>query len=143
MQTSEFKISFLKRAAVDLADNEKISLWEPARSGTARLENNVIQFDGKWRVSTIGNFLGGGLLGELLIKPFFLKERSETISVQNLGRVVIHQKKKTVTFHIFQTRNQGMVEVHVFRADKNVIPQVIEALKAVVPANVLQEQSAG
>lgn len=143
MQTGEFKVSFVKRAAVDLADNEKVSLWELARSGTVRLESDVIRLDGKWRVSTIGNFLGGGILGELLIKPFFLKERSEAISVQNLERMVIHQKKKTVTFHIFQTRDQGMVEVHVFRADKNVTPQVIEALKAVVPANVLQEHSAG
>jgi DNA-binding transcriptional ArsR family regulator len=143
MQTGEFKVSFLKRAAVDLADNEKVSLWEPARAGTVRLEKDTIRLDGKWRVSAIGNFLGGGILGELLIKPFFLKERSEGISVRNLERVVIHQKKKTVTFHLFQTREQGMVEVHVFVADKNVMPQVTEALKAVVPANLLQEQSAG
>jgi hypothetical protein len=143
MQTGEFKVRFLKRTAVDLADNEKVSLWEPARSGTVRFQKDAIRLDGKWRVSAIGNFLGGGILGELLIKPFFLKERTETISVQNLERVVIHQKKKTVTFHLFQTRDQGMVEVHVFVADKNAVPQVIESLKAVVPANLLQEQNAG
>ena len=143
MQTGEFNVSFLKRAAVDLADNEKVSLWEPARSGTVRFQKDAIRLDGKWRVSAIGNFLGGGILGELLIKPFFLKERTETISVQNLERAVIHQKKKTVTFHLFQTRDQGMVEVHVFVADKNAVPQVIESLKAVVPANLLQEYNAG
>jgi len=143
MQTGEFKVSFLKRAAVELADNEKISLWEAARSGTIRFEKDAIRLDGKWRVSFIGNFLGSGLLGELLIKPFFLKERSEILSVQNLERAVIHQKKKVITFHLFQSRDQGMVEVHVFVADKNTAPQVVEALKAVVPANLLQEQNAG
>ena len=94
-------------------------------------------------MSAIGNLLGGGLLGELLIKPFFLKERVETIPVQNLERAVIYQKKKTVTFHLFQTRDEGMIEVHVFVADKNVVPQVLEAVKAVVPADRLQEQTAG
>lgn len=143
MQTDELKVSFLKRAAVDVADNEKVSLWEPARSGTVRFENDAIRLGGKWRVSAIGNLLGGGLLGELLIKPFFLKERVETIPVQNLERAVIYQKKKTVTFHLFQTRDEGMIEVHVFVADKNVVPQVLEAVKAVVPADRLQEQTAG
>jgi len=143
METGEFKISFLKRAAVDLADNEKVSLWEPARSGTVRFQLDAIRLDGKWRVSAIGNLMGGGILGELLIKPFFLKKRTETIPVQALERAVIHKKKKTVTFHLFQTRDQGMVEVHVFVAVKNALPQVIELLKAVVPANLLHEQNTG
>jgi len=143
METGEFKISFLKRAAVDLADNEKVSLWAPARSGTVRFQLDAIRLDGKWRVSAIGNLMGGGILGELLIKPFFLKKRTETIPVQALERAVIHKKKKTVTFHLFQTRDQGMVEVHVFVAVKNALPQVIELLKAVVPANLLHEQNTG
>ena len=143
MQTGEYKGRFLKRAAVDLADNEKVSLWEPLRSASVQFEKDAIRFDGKWRVSAIGNFLGSGLLGEFLIKPFFLKERTETISVQNLERAVIHQKKKTVTFHLFQMRDQGMVEVHVFVADNDAVPEVLESLKAVVPADRLQEQHAG
>lgn len=138
----EFKVRFLRRAAIDLADNEKVSLWEPARSGTVRFQKDAIQLDGKWRVSAIGNFLGGGILGELLIKPFFLRERTETIPVQNLERAVIHQKKNKVTLNLFQTRDQGMVEVHVFVADKNAVTQVIDSFKTVVPANLLQEQSA-
>ena len=143
MQTGEFKVSFLKRPAIDLADNEKVSLWEPARAGSAHFGKEAIRLGGKWRISFIGNFLGSGLLGELLIKPFFVKERSETIPVQNIERAVIHQKKKTVTFHLFQTRDQGMVEVHVFVPAKNTAPQVIEAIKAVLPVNLLQELSAG
>jgi len=102
--------------------------------------------DGKWRMSAIGKFLCLGFLGELIMKPIiksFLKERTETISVQNLERVVIHHKKENITFHLFQTRDQGIVEVHVFIAYANVVPQVVEALKAVVPPNKLEEQSTG
>jgi hypothetical protein len=143
MQTDEFKISFWYRAEVDLADNEKVSLWEPTRSGTVRFQKDAIQLNGKWKVSILGTVLCSVILGELLIKPFFLKERTEIISVQNLKRVVILQKKKFIAFHLFQTRDQGMVEVHVFMADKNTVSQVIESLKAVVPANLLHEQNAG
>jgi hypothetical protein len=141
VETGEFKVSFLRKTAVDLADNEKVSLWEPARSGTVRLDKDGIKLNGNWRVSAIGKFLGSGLLGELFIKPFFLKERAETIPVQNLERALVYQKKKNVTFHLFQTRDQGMVEVHVFMVDKNVLPQVLDALKIVVPANQLKEQN--
>jgi len=142
MQTPEFKVRFRPRATVDIADNEKVSLWEPGRKGTVRFQHDAIQLDGKWKVSTIGNFLGGGILGELLIKPLFMKQRTETIPVQNLQRACIHRKKKTVTFHLFQTREEGMVEVHVFQADKKALPELTQVFKAVVPANVLQEEGA-
>jgi hypothetical protein len=144
MQTGVYKVCFLKRASVDLADNEKVSLWESTYSDTIRFQKDAIQLDGKWRMFFPLEWLGG--LAELIIKPLiksFLKERTETISVQNLERVVIHKKKKGVTFHLFQTRDQGMVEVHIFIAYQNVLPQVIEELKAVVPANLLQEKSEG
>jgi hypothetical protein len=142
-QPGVFKVNFLYRAAVDLADNEKISLWEFKRSGTVQFQPGVVQLNGKWRVSPIGYFMSNGLLGELLIKPLILKARSESIPVQNLERVIIVQKKKKFTFHLFQGRDQGMVEVHVFTADKTTLPQVLESLKAVVPANLLVEQDLG
>jgi hypothetical protein len=139
---TEFRVTFKWQAAVELADNEKVSLWEPMYPGTVRFQKHAIQLDGKWRLSAIGRILPGllgGALGELIRQRFFLKERSETISAQNLERAMIRQKKQTARFHLFQTRDQGMVEVHVFKAEDG--PQVIEALKGVVPASVLHEQS--
>lgn len=143
MKTSEFKVSFLKRASVDLADNEKVSIWEPTRAGSMYVSDGGVHLSGKWRVSAIGNFLGGGLLGELLIKPFFLKDRSETVPFDAMERVVIHTKKKRTTFHVFQSRDQGMVEVHVFVADKNTTPEIAKALKTTVPENLLKEETTG
>ena len=142
MTTNEFKVSFLKRASVDLADNEKVSIWEPTRGGSLTVSDSSVHLSGKWRVSAIGNFLGGGLLGELLIKPFFLKDRSETVPFDAMERAVIHTKKKRTTFHIFQSRDQGMVEVHVFVADKNATPEIVKALKATVPSDLLKEETA-
>lgn len=144
MLTAEFKIGFRNRAAIELADNEKVAIWEPTRAGTLRVKNNAVQLDGKWKVSAIGSFLGSGLLGELLIKPFFLNDRSETIPVQNIERAVVHQKKKNICFHLFQTRDKGMVEVHVFQlAQKEAVPEVWELLKALVPPNLFEEKLAG
>jgi len=148
MQTGGVMVSFKKRAAVDLADNEKVSLWEPTQPGFVEFQKDAIQLNGAWRLSAIANFLGGGILGDLFIKPLLQKSRAETISVLNLERAVIHRKKKDVTFHLFQTRDQGMVEVHVFElmifaGDKDPVPPLIESLKALVPASLLQEQNAG
>lgn len=142
MRATEFKVSFLKRASIDLADNEKVSIWEPTRAGSVAVSDTGVHLTGKWRVSAIGNFLGGGLLGELLIKPFFLKDRSETVPFDAMERVVVHAKKKRTTFHIFQPRDQGMVEVHVFVADKNATPEIVKALKTAVPGDLLKEETA-
>jgi len=135
-----FAISFLARASVELADNEKVSMWEPTRAGSLRLAEKAIQLEGKWRVSGIGNFLGGGLLGELLIKPFFLQDRSETIPFQVLDRIVIYRKKEKITFHLFQSREQGMIEVHVFTANKNILSELLESLKSNIPADLFKEE---
>ena len=143
MNIGEFKVSFLKRAAVELADNEKVSVWEPSRAGSLHVDEAAIHLEGKWRVSAIGNFLGGGLLGELLIKPLFLKDRSETIPFEDVDRLVIQTKKKKTTFHIFQPREQGMVEVHVFRADKEATPGLMDAIKSSVPSHLVQEEILG
>ena len=70
MQTGEFKVRFLKRATLELSDNENISPWEPFRSATVQIEKDIINLDGKWRVSSLGNFLSGGILGELLIRHY-------------------------------------------------------------------------
>jgi len=142
VRATEFKVSFLKRASIDLADNEKVSIWEPTRAGSVAVSDTGVHLTGKWRVSAIGNFLGGGLLGELLIKPFFLKDRSETVPFDAMERVVVHAKKKRTTFHIFQPRDQGMVEVHVFVADKNATPEIVKALKTAVPGDLLKEETA-
>jgi len=142
VRATEFKVSFLKRASIDLADNEKVSIWEPTRAGSVAVSDTGVHLTGKWRVSAIGNFLGGGLLGELLIKPFFLKDRSETVPFDAMERVVVHAKKKRTTFHIFQPRDQGMVEVHVFGGEKNATPEIVKALKTAVPGDLLKEETA-
>ena len=148
MNIGEFKVSFLKQAAVELADNEKASVWEPSRAGSLHIGEAAIRLNGKWRVSAIGNLLGGGLLGELLIKPFFLKDRSETIPFENIERLAIQTKKNwrgqpKTTFHIFQAREQGMVEVHVFSADKEATPGLMNAIKSSVPSHLVQEEILG
>lgn len=140
MNSSELKISFLTRATIDLADNEKVSIWEPTRGGSININENSINLEGKWRVSAIGNFLGSGLLGELLIKPFFLKDRSENISFQNIERLLVHTKKKKTTFHIFQSREGGMVEVHIFRANETISSNILNVIKMYVPKNLLKEE---
>ena len=59
-----------------------------------------------------------------------------------MERVVIHTKKKRTTFHVFQSRDQGMVEAHVFVADKNATPEILKALKTCVPGDLLREEAA-
>ena len=144
MNTQTFKISFLKRSAIGLAHNEKVSIWEPLRAGSVYMDNTGIHLEGKWRVSTIGNFLGTGLLGELLIKPLFLRNRSETIPFENIDKLVIHRKQKKrerITFHILQQREQGMVEVHVFVAHKDTASSLIDTIKSTVPDHLVKEEA--
>ncbi len=144
MNTRTFKVSFLRRAAIELAHNEKVAIWEPTRAGSLYLDDAGIHLDGKWRVSAIGNFLGGGLLGELIIKPLFLKDRSETIPFESIDKLVIHTRKKRrerITFHILQPREQGMVEVHVFTSHKDTTSSLADAIKHTVPSHLVKEET--
>jgi hypothetical protein len=139
---SAFAVSFLKRSAIELADNEKVSLWEPMNKGSIEVRAGMVALKGYWRVSWIGNFLGSGLLGVLLIRPLFMNNRSEEILIPHIQRVVAHKKKDRVTFHFFQSRDEGMVEVHVFTADKAISPQIVEALRSQMPAAAFEERVA-
>jgi hypothetical protein len=134
-------VGFRRKSAVALTDNEKVSLWD-ARGGTFRVLNEQILLNGTWRVSAIGNFLGRGLLGALLIRPLFMKDRSETIPAADVERVIKKQKWGRSVYHIFQARDGGMSEVHVFTADGAQEWKVGEALRAIVPPEKFTEESA-
>jgi hypothetical protein len=141
MNATEFQVTFSPRAAMDLADNEKVALWEPT-GASLHVDDKAIHLNGKWKVSAIGNFLGSGLLGYFLIRPLFMKDRSETIPFQVLERLVIHTKKGRHTYHLFQSREEGLSEVHVFTADAKNDPALMQALKSSVPSHLLKEESA-
>ena len=57
------------------------------------------------------------MLGHILIRPLFQKERRETVIAANVERVLASTPKKGKTvYHVFQSRDGGMCEVHVFSA---------------------------
>ena len=157
MSQAEFPILFVPKALVELADNEKASLWEPSalrkRPGTLKLEEKAVSLSGHWKVSFIGNLFGGGLLGEWLIKPLFLRERSEVVPIEAVRGVLVHTnqyrtEKGRRTYHLLQQRNNNLVEVHAFTLNskeaKNLSgPSLDEALKAFVPTRLWREESAG
>ena len=72
--------------------------------------------DGKWRISAIGNAISAGALGILLIRPFFAQARTESIPIQAIERLVVYTNKNQHTYHLFQPRDSGLVEVYVFKA---------------------------
>lgn len=152
MSQAEFPIVFAPKPLVKLADNEKVSLWEPTvlrnRRGTLQLEEKSISLSGHWKVSFIGNLFGGGLLGEWLIKPLFLRERSEVVPLEAVRGVLVHTKKERRTYHLLQQRNHNLVEVHIFALNLKESrgfsgPSIDDALKALVPPRLWREEPAG
>jgi hypothetical protein len=137
MSESKIEIWFEKRAKIALADNEKVSIWETG-SGSFDLSESRLILSGYWRVSMIGNFLGAGLLGLILIRPFFMRERRESIPVKVIQRIVLHRKGKQYTFHIFQPRADGLVEVHIFTTSAPMA--VNEAFRSRAPSLPLTEE---
>lgn len=152
MSQAEFPILFVPKALVKLADNEKVSLWEPSalrsRPGTLKLEDKAVSLSGHWKVSFIGNLFGGGLLGEWLIKPLFLRERSEVVPIEAIRGLLVHTKKDRRTYHLLQQRNHNLVEVHAFTLNPKESlslsgPSLDEALKAFIPPRLWREEPAG
>ena len=142
MMTEECKVSFLGKAGIDLADNERLSLWEPSRGGAVGFENGSICIHGKWRLSGLANFICLGLLGELVIKPLvFLRERSEAVPLECIERIMVQEQKKSVEFYVFQSRDGNMIEVHAFRADKESAPPLIDGLRTRVPAELFHGEA--
>lgn len=126
------KIRYLKKAKIALADNEKASRWEHSlpSEGTISLRDNSLQLTGTWRVSWIGNFLGSGILGAILIRPFFQSSRTENIALDHIERVVFAND----ICHLFQSREGGMSEVHVFSsADASKKSALKELITGAVP----------
>jgi hypothetical protein len=152
MSQAEFPIVFAPKPLVKLADNEKVSLWEPTvlrnRRGTLQLEEKTISLSGHWKVSFIGNLFGGGLIGEWLIKPLFLRERSEVVPIEAVRGLLVHTKKDRRTYHLLQQRNSNLIEVHAFTLNLKLSqspsgPSLDEALKAFVPPRLWREEPAG
>ncbi|KPJ65357.1 MAG: hypothetical protein AMJ43_10940 [Coxiella sp. DG_40] len=93
MEEQKISISFRKKSKVSLADNEKVSLWDDLSGGSIRSEKGLLFLTGAWRVSSIGNFLGSGALGTLLIRPLFIKPRAEEIPWEDIERLIVAQTK--------------------------------------------------
>jgi hypothetical protein len=152
MSQMEFPISFLPKALVKLAGNEKVSIWEArsfrGRRGTLVIEERAISLAGHWKLSFIGNLLGGGLIGEWLIKPLFLTKRAQRVPIEAMRGLMVHSKKGRRTYHLFQQRNNNLAEVHVFtlapqKTPSVAVPTLDDALKAFVPPRLWREESAG
>jgi hypothetical protein len=152
MSQAEFPISFLPKALVKLADNEKVSIWEArsrrGRRGTLAIEEKTISLAGHWKLSFIGNLLGGGLIGEWLIKPRFLTTRAQRVPIEAIRGLIVHSRKGRRTYHLFQQRNNNLVEVHVFtlapqKTPSVAVPSLDDALKAFLPPRLWREESAG
>jgi len=148
-QTGESKgfapitISFVKKATITLADNERVSLWDDMGGGTISLRGSTVSLQGTWRVSAIGNFLGSGILGFVLIRPFFQKRRMENIPIEHVERVVVGKKwtGKTV-YQLFQSRDAGMAEVHTFAlGNASDAPAIEQLLKSIVSQDRFQRES--
>lgn len=143
MTLAQFKISFTRKATFPLADNEKVSFWDERSIGTISLQGENVRLQGTWRVSTIGNILGSGILGIILIRPFFMKQREESITRANVERIVVGKNwfGKTV-YHLFQSRDGGMSEVHTFTDAAGTDASTFEQfLKSIVPQDRFQAAS--
>jgi hypothetical protein len=119
-----------------------------SRHGTLKLEERAISLSGQWKVSFIGNLFGGGLLGEWLIKPLFLRERSEVVPSESVRGLLVHTKKDRRTYHLLQQRNNNRIEVHIFALNPKEAqslsgPSLDQALKAFVPPRLWREEPAG
>ncbi|MGD0578486.1 MAG: hypothetical protein ABSC08_06110 [Bryobacteraceae bacterium] len=131
------KIDFQSRAAIKLADNEKVSLWEPGE-GTFDLTDSVLTLSGYWKVSVLGNLLliPFSWLGPL-IRQMFKKDRLEYIPVATIQRIILRRRIGEGTFHVFQSREEG-TEVHVF--DAFMPDNVIEQLESEAPNVTFAEE---
>jgi hypothetical protein len=135
MTEKKIKIMFVKKASVELADNEKISLWDNESYGASFIstKEGSICLIGCWKVSLIGNLLGSGVLGAIFIRPFFMHGRMELLPVEHVERVIIDSKRSgKKVYHIFQEREAGMSEVHTFKATTEADEAAIEELIASV-----------
>jgi hypothetical protein len=83
----------------------------------------------------------------LLIKPLFLRERSEVVPIEAIRGLLVHTKKDRRTYHLLQQRNHNLVEVHAFilnpKESRSLIgPSLDDALKAFIPPRLWREEPA-
>jgi hypothetical protein len=133
-------IGFQGSARVQLSGREKLSLWDAGMSGlgsasqgTVAVEAGRIQLTGRWSLPMMAAVFSHGALGVLIIR-LIRRPRVENVAVENVELLIIHRKRKTVTFHILQTRDEGLAEVHVFQPGRKQDPEpLVAALRLVIP----------
>jgi hypothetical protein len=133
-------IGFQGSARVQLSGREKLSLWDAGMSGLATapqgsiaVEADRVQLTGRWSLPMMASAFHQGLLGLLIIR-LIRRPRVENVPVDNVELLIIHRKRKTVTFHILQTRDEGLAEVHVFQPGRKQDPEpLVAALRLVIP----------
>ena len=121
------EINYLRKAVVSVAENERVSRrWEnrrrliPLEANDISVLEDSIHLTGTWRVSIFGivipGLLGGAVLGEFIRRRFFMSKRVEEIPTQDVERITICKDQKgEKVYHLFRRREQGMLEVHVFK----------------------------
>jgi len=133
-------ITFQLGARVPLASREKLSLWDAgmavwieAPEGSIALGAGRLQLTGRWSLPMMARALQRGALG-LLIVRLVRRRRVENIPVDNVELLILHRERKIVTFHILQTRDGGMIEVHAFQVGREQDPEpLVAALRSVIP----------
>jgi hypothetical protein len=133
-------IGFQGNARVQLANREKLSLWDAGMSGLSTapqgsiaLAADRLHLTGRWSLPMMAAVFQQGLLGLLVIR-LIRRPRVEDIPVDDIELLIIHRKRKTVTFHILQARDEGLAEVHVFQPGRKQDPEpIVNSLRSVIP----------
>jgi hypothetical protein len=133
-------IGFQGNARVQLANREKLSLWDAGMSGLATapqgsisLAADRLHLTGRWSLPMMAAVFQQALLGLLIIR-LIRRPRVESIPVDDVELLIIHRKRKALTFHALQTRDEGLAEVHVFQAGRKQDPELLaQSLQSVIP----------
>jgi hypothetical protein len=127
-------VSFQGNARVPLASRERFSLWDAgltalasAPEGSAAFGPGLLYLSGRWSPPMMASAFQHGLLG-LLILRLIRRPRVEHVAVDNIELLIIHRKRKTLTFHLLQARDEGLAEVHVFQAGRKQDPEYLARL---------------
>ncbi|MBI5695190.1 MAG: hypothetical protein HZC51_05530 [Nitrospirae bacterium] len=124
---TEARIDFINKVAIELADNERVSLWDTVLTGSISLRGESLHIEGYWPIPSIVNFIDGAFLGIRIVHSLLegtpiVKQRIEDIPVRNIEHIIVDSSMREIAvYHIFQSRDCGASEVHSFycHADPN------------------------
>ena len=140
---SEFPIWFKKKATIKLNENENVTPWQPNPYNiqrTMEVNSDSIKLIGEWRLNSIVNIFSGGLLGEIFVKPLFVKNRIEVLKQKDVKKIVVHTKKMESTYHIFQPSGDGIYIVHVFTTNRENASELSQVLKSMFTEKNVHER---